>query len=127
MIRAFLLLLLLQLAGTLVAQFSGVPVPGTVLGFVLLFVVLIMRQELYATLQPTAKTLLDNMALLFLPAAVGIVQQLPLLHRQGWELMTVLLLSQIIGMAAAALTMGAIIAWQRRRALARRRMACHAA
>lgn len=115
MINAFLLILSVQLLGSVATRLTGVPIPGTVLGFVMLFFLLMARRDLFSALQPTARTLLDNLALLFLPAAVGIIQHVSLLAHQGWKFLLVLLFSQGLAMAATAATMGAILARQRRR------------
>lgn len=127
MINAFLLILSVQLLGSVVTRVSGLPIPGTVFGFVMLFVLLAARGDMLAAVQPTARTLLDNLALLFLPAAVGIIQHIALLAHDGWKFLLVLLFSQALAMAATALTMSAIIARQRRHRGTRAcRESCHA-
>jgi len=81
----------------------------------LLFVLLLLRPALLDELLPVSRPLLDNMMLLFVPVSVGIVQQWPLLEARGGALLTVLVLSQIIGFAATAFTMSLLLRVQRRR------------
>lgn len=115
MIKAMLYLLLFQLVGQLISNLTGWPVPGTVIGFMLLFFTLLARRRLLGELLPVTRPLLANMMLLFLPVAVGIIQQWPLLKAQGIRLMAALVISQIIGFLATAWTMAFVLRWQRRR------------
>src|SRR5690349_13099277 len=82
MINAFTSLLLCQLAGELLVRALGLPVPGPVLGMVLLFAVLLLRgKEAPASLAGVADGLLGNLGLLFVPAGVGVILYLPVLAR----------------------------------------------
>jgi holin-like protein len=75
-------LLLCQLAGELLTRALGLPVPGPVLGMVLLFVLLLIRgKEAPASLASVADGLLGNLGLLFVPAGVGVILYLPVLAR----------------------------------------------
>ncbi len=114
MIKAFLYLLVLQLAGVLLSRMGHLPIPGTVMGFMLLFLVLLLRPKLLGELLPVTRPLLDNMMLLFVPVSVGIMQQWPLLKSEGGTLLALLLASQVLGFAATALTMRLILTLQRR-------------
>ena len=115
MIKAMLYLLLFQLIGQLISDLTQWPVPGTVIGFILLFFTLLARRRLLGELLPVTRPLLANMMLLFVPVAVGIIQEWPLLQSQGIKLILALLVSQVIGFAATAWTMALILKWQRRR------------
>jgi holin-like protein len=76
MVRAMAILLLCQLAGTVVQQALGLPVPGPVLGMVLLLAILAWRGGPSATLNSSAQGLLKYFGLLFVPAGVGVVTEL---------------------------------------------------
>ena len=111
MIGALAILLGLQLVGEVAVQLSGVPIPGPVVGMVLLFLALRWRGALPDTLRATAETLLSHLSLLFIPAGVGIVQHGARLAEE-WLAMTVaLVLSTLITVAVSALVMKAIIRW----------------
>ncbi len=82
MIGALTTLLLCQLAGEILVRTLHLPVPGPVLGMVLLFAALVLRgREAPAALGATADALLGNLGLLFVPAGVGVMLYLPLLAR----------------------------------------------
>ena len=70
------LLLLCQLAGETAVRFLGLPLPGPVVGMVFLFVGLIVKGGIPEGLDATARTLLGNLALLFVPASVGVMVHL---------------------------------------------------
>jgi len=76
MIRAMAVLLLCQLAGTVLQQASGLPLPGPVLGLLLLLGILIWRRGPSAEMRGTTQGLLRYFGLLFVPAGVGVVTEL---------------------------------------------------
>ena len=105
MLRAITLLLLFQLSGEVLARGFGVRIPGPVLGMVLLFLFLLWRKHVPHDVKSTASNLLRHLSLLFVPAAVGVIQQLDRLANEGLRLTVVLILSVAITMAVSALTL----------------------
>lgn len=77
MIPALTLLFLCQLAGEALVRGLGIVFPGPVLGMGLLVLVLALR-GLTPGLDALADGLLQNLSLLFVPAAVGVMQQIDL-------------------------------------------------
>ncbi len=109
MIGALAILLMLQLVGEVAVRWSGAPLPGPVVGMVLLFLALRWRQALPDALRATAETLLSHLSLLFIPAGVGIVQYGSLLAREWLAVVVALVLSTLITAAVTALVMQAVI------------------
>ena len=68
-----------QLAGETLVAASRVPVPGPVVGMVLLFGLLVWLKGVPDDLAPVAGGLLNHLSLLFVPAGTGIIVHLPLL------------------------------------------------
>jgi holin-like protein len=102
MIRGFAVLLLCQLVGEAVARGIALPVPGPVLGLALLVVGLSawnrFRPYDDASLQASAvgqvaEGLLGALALLFVPAGVGVVQYVGLIGDYGLALGLALVVS----------------------------------
>jgi holin-like protein len=108
MLQAFALLLICQLAGETIAHFLSLPIPGPVIGMVLLLAALLLRAPLPEETGSTADGLLKNLSLLFVPAGVGVVQQLDLLGAIGGRLLLVIILSAVIALAVTALSFAAI-------------------
>lgn len=84
MIGALAALLSFQLVGEVLVRWFSLPVPGPVIGMVLLFVGLLLRHRDGAPdpLTRVANALLTNLGLLFVPAGVGVVLYLPLLGQE---------------------------------------------
>src|SRR5438094_3798801 len=74
MIPALTMLLSCQLAGEMIARLFGLPVPGPVLGMLLLFTLLLARPRSEAVLHDTTASLLRYLSLLFVPAGVGLIR-----------------------------------------------------
>ncbi len=110
--RSFFVLLLFQLLGEAVSRFAHLPVPGPVIGMVLLAGWYIARRrEPSQQLSSTADGLLSVLGLLFIPAGVGIVANLPLL-RSAWLPITVALIgSTLLTLIATA----AVMQWASRK------------
>lgn len=108
MLHAFAILLCLQLAGEALVRAVGSPLPGPVIGLALLFVWLVARIPLPQATDETADGILKHLSLLFVPAGVGVVQQLPLLGSEGWKLLAIILVSIALSLAATAITFAAL-------------------
>jgi putative effector of murein hydrolase LrgA (UPF0299 family) len=103
MLQAFAILLGFQLAGEVLVRVLPVGIPGPVIGMTMLALSCIVSQRLRRACDPAARTLLANLSLLFLPAAVGIVQFLPLLQRQGLVIGAAIVGSTVLTLAVTAL------------------------
>ncbi len=75
-------LLAFLLAGTTVASLARLPLPGSVVGMLLLAAVLHLGWMPAAWVEPAAELLLRHMALLFVPPGVGLMLQYDLLRRE---------------------------------------------
>ncbi len=89
----FLILLACQLVGELLVRGLDVPIPGAVVGMVLLFLGLLLFQEIPDGLRQTSEGLLKVLPLLLVPAGVGIMQYLGFLSEAWAELLTALVIS----------------------------------
>lgn len=102
MMRGLLLLLLCQLAGEAVAQALGIPVPGGVIGMLILFVGLLVHRGVPEDLEKTSQVVLKPLSLYFVPASVGIMTMGPLLAQEGLRIGIVMVLSTIIPLVLCA-------------------------
>lgn len=115
MINAILALLAFQLTGEVLVRALGVPVPGPVVGMLLLFVALRLRGGVPAALQRVAEGLLGNLSLLFVPAGVGVMLHLELLRASWWQLLLTVILSTLITLLATATVMQTLLSFARQR------------
>jgi putative effector of murein hydrolase LrgA (UPF0299 family) len=100
----FAWLLSLQTAGEQLARGLALPLPGPVLGLLLLMPALRSRR-VREPVALCADFLLAHLSLLFVPVAVGVMAYLPLLREYGLRLLLVLVLSTWIGVAVTALAL----------------------
>ncbi len=117
MVRGFVVLLLCQLAGEVASRGLKLPVPGPVLGLILLFFSLLAYERLRGVesaivgeteVARVAHGLLQNLALLFVPAGVGVVQELKLLSEYGLAIAIALIGSTAVTLAVTALVFNAV-------------------
>lgn len=115
MLKAITTLLGLQLIGEVLARALHLPVPGPVIGMLLLLGLLLWHGSPPAWLESTAGGLLDYLGLLFVPAGVGIVAHTGLLAQAWLPIMLTLLLSTTITLAATALVLRLLLVVAARR------------
>jgi holin-like protein len=108
MIHALIAILFCQLAGEAAARSLGLPVPGPVLGMVLMLAGLAASARLRDLIRPVAQGLLAHLSLLFVPAGVGVIGHLDRLGGQGAGLILALIASTVLAIAAGALTFAAV-------------------
>lgn len=77
-----LVLLAFLLVGSSIASLGRLPLPGSVVGMLLLAGALHFRWMPAAWVEPAAELLLRHMALLFVPPGVGLMLQYDLLRRE---------------------------------------------
>jgi putative effector of murein hydrolase LrgA (UPF0299 family) len=106
MIYALTLLFSLQLAGEVVVRSLGVAFPGPVLGMGLLFAFLLVRGRSATALDAAADTLLKNLSLLFVPAAVGVVQQIGLITANWLAISVAIVVSTLLTLIVTVYTFG---------------------
>ncbi|ABY36304.1 LrgA family protein [Chloroflexus aurantiacus J-10-fl] len=103
-VDAILGLLLCQLIGEIVSRALNLPVPGPVVGMLLLFTVLRWQGKVPAPLETTAHNILAHLPLLFVPAGVGVIVHLPLLSREGAPLLAAIVVSTMVTLLVTGLT-----------------------
>jgi putative effector of murein hydrolase LrgA (UPF0299 family) len=105
LINGITLLLIYQLAGEVSVRLLGLPVPGPVMGMVMLFITLMIRGRMAKAVEPASTALLGHLSLLFVPAGVGLIVHFNRLGNEWLPISVTLLLSTIITMAVTALVM----------------------
>jgi putative effector of murein hydrolase LrgA (UPF0299 family) len=108
MIHGLLALLLCQLAGEAAARSLGLPLPGPVLGMVMMVVLLALSPSVATVVRPVAQGFLGHMSLLFVPAGVGIVGHVATLGGQGLPILLALAVSTLLAIAVGAMTFAGV-------------------
>jgi holin-like protein len=105
MISALTQLLLFQLIGEVIARGLSLPVPGPVIGMVLLFIALALRGGASEDVQRTSQNLLQHLSLLFVPAGTGIMIHLHRVADEWLPLLLSLVISTLATLVVTALVM----------------------
>ncbi|TKT70637.1 CidA/LrgA family protein [Afipia massiliensis] len=111
MIASLSIILICQLIGEVIVRGLRLPLPGPVIGLALLFALMILRDRYTAlargplrdnAVEGTAKGMLAHLSLLFVPAGVGVVQNLDLLAQRGVAIALVLAASVVVTLLVTA-------------------------
>ena len=113
MIASLSLILLCQLAGEVIVRGLALPIPGPVIGLMLLLLLLLARDR-FAVLargplqgdgvENASRGLLAHLSLLFVPAGVGAVQKLDLLAEHGIAIALILAISVVVTLLVTVAT-----------------------
>lgn len=104
-IAAITLILAAQLAGETVVHLTGLPIPGPVIGFILMFAGLMLKKGVPEPLQKTAGGILAHLPLMFVPAVVGVIMHVQRLADNALALLFAIPLSTILTLGLVALMM----------------------
>ena len=116
MLLGFLALLACQLLGQFLVDAVALPVPGPVVGMVLLLIVLLVRRpgNDNSTVR-AADALLRHLQLLFIPAGVWFIAYLRLVGAQWWPIVAGIVASWLIALLVTAGVGVALVKQERRR------------
>ena len=105
MLGALTVLLVFQLVGEAISHALDLPVPGPVIGFVLLLAALAIRGHVPDGLRTTATGMLNHFALMFVPAGVGVMVHLSRLRDEWLPISIAVVLSTVLTIGITALVM----------------------
>lgn len=103
MIGAIALLLFCQLAGEILHRLTGLPLPGSVIGLLLLLAWLALVPKERPTLKAVTAWLTAHLSIMFVPAAVGLIDEGGPLSRYGVGILAATAVSTLLTMAVTAL------------------------
>ncbi len=109
MLTAFAALLVCQLAGETAARALGLPVPGPVLGLLLLFAFVFQRGGPPEALRETSLGLLRHLTILFVPAAVGVIRHVDRIADEWLAILVALTVGTWLTIVASAWTLRIVL------------------
>jgi holin-like protein len=107
-----LLLIGFWLAGDQITRWSGLPVPGGLVGMGLVLALLATGRLRLPSLERGASLLLAEMLLFFIPAVMAVLDHRELLGVLGLKLLVVILAGTLMVMLTTALTVDLCLRWQ---------------
>lgn len=102
MINGFIKLLVFLLLGEAVSHLLPIAIPGAVIGMVLLFLWLTIRDTEDSQLVGFSTALLRHLSLLFIPASVGIMVHLDYLITEWVAILAAVLVSTLMSIVVTA-------------------------
>ncbi|AJS59337.1 CidA/LrgA family protein [Paenibacillus sp. IHBB 10380] len=108
------LLYLFYLAGDYVQQWLHLPIPGSIVGLLLLFVLLLCKIVPIRWIEHGSTAVLSYLPLFFIPATAGIVNHLGIFSGKGLMLIVIIIVSTALTMVAAAHSSQWLAGWSMR-------------
>ena len=117
MLVGFFILLVFYFLGEFISYVGMLPIPGSVIGMLLLLTFLIVRQGAPHSVLKISSVLLKNLSLLFIPVCTGMVFYVDMLASQWWVLLVSIIVSSAIAIVAIVWVMRACLSLQRSKML----------
>ena len=102
-------LFVFQCLGEALVHLTGVPVPGPVIGMLLLFVGLRARGAIPEAMNTAATGLLQHLSLLFVPAGVGVMLHFGRVADEWPAIIAAIVGSTVMAIAVTAIVMRALV------------------
>lgn len=91
-----LIILGFSFVGDTLSNSLHLPVPGSILGMIFLFLALQFKVLKFTDVDEVGSFLINNMTILFLPAGVGIMAKWSLISNFWWQIALIVLLALIV-------------------------------
>lgn len=104
LLRQLAWILLILLVGEAIRVFSGISIPGTVIGMVLLFLLLLSGVLKLDQISDISKFLLDHLAFLFVPAGVGLMSNFHVIKEAWLPILAIIAISTVLVMGVTGWT-----------------------
>ena len=104
MFKQFLILLVINFAGVIIQNLFHLPLPGTILGMLILFVLLWTKVLKVESVEKVCDFLILNMIIFFLPPAVELLEYMTLLKTGFFKIIILLIVTTVITMIVTGKT-----------------------
>lgn len=94
----------ITLAGTIISHYLPIPIPGSVVGLIILFVLLLTRVLKKEAIADTATFLIRNFSLFFIPSSIILISVFPDIMQELTLFLVVSLVSSILTFLSATYT-----------------------
>lgn len=102
MIRGLFFIFLFYFAGEVVSKLIHGFIPGSVLGMIFLFLALYFKLLKPESVKNTATTITKNMAVFFIPAAVGLMAYVEIFEKSLWAIIFGIGISTVLTIVVVA-------------------------
>ena len=112
-VRQLIIILLISFVGEILNYLLPLPVPASIYGLLLLFAGLVSGVIPLEKVNDTGHFLVEIMHLMFIPAAVGLLESWGVLQPVWMPIITITVVSTVVVIAAAGLTTQGVIRWNK--------------
>lgn len=112
-IKQLMIILIISCIGELLNFFIPLPIPGSIYGMILLFILLCCGVIKLSQIKETGDFLIDIMPILFVPSAVGIISQLDQLKSIWIQIIIITIVTTFLVMGITGLVTQAVIRMKR--------------
>lgn len=113
-LRQFLIILLITFAGEVLKYLIPLPVPASIYGLIILFLLLSTGVVKVGMVKDTAAFLIEIMPLMFIPAAVGLIDSWDALKPIWVQMSVIIVVSTVLVMVFSGRATQFIIKWEKR-------------
>ena len=103
MIKGLFFILVFYFLGEICSVLTGGFLPGSVIGMILLFLCLYFKLLHPSKVKDAATVITKNMALFFVPPAVGLMAYAEVLSKSIWTIVLAIIISTVLTIVAVAL------------------------
>ena len=100
-IRQFVIILFISFIGEALKYVLPLPIPASIYGLVLMFVLLETKVLKVEAVQDAGKFLIEIMPMMFIPAAVGLMNSWDIIHPQLFVYLVIVVVSLVTVMAVS--------------------------
>lgn len=112
-VRQLIIILLISFVGEILNYLLPLPVPASIYGLLLLFAGLVSGVIPLEKVKDTGHFLVEIMPLMFIPAAVGLLESWGVLQPVWMPIISITVVSTVVVIAAAGLTTQGVIRWNK--------------
>lgn len=94
--REALIIFGIYLLGELISSLLHLPIPGNILGMIILFILLCTKVVKVDNISNVTNFLLDHLSFFFIPAGVGLMTSIGIIKSTWWQLLVVCISTTII-------------------------------
>ena len=113
MVLALAALVVFQLVGEIIVSLFALPLPGPVVGLVLLYVALVIYGGVPENLRATGNVLLQHLMLFLIPATTGLMMHFRRLGDEWLPILLAAVCGTAVTMALTAVTLRLFLEWRR--------------
>lgn len=106
--REALIILGIYLLGELISSLLKLPIPGNILGMVILFILLCTKVVKVENISNVTNFLLNHLSFFFIPAGVGLMTSIGIIQSTWWQLGVVCLVTTVIIIGVTGVVVQAI-------------------